>query len=384
MEDQKKIAPGAAMSKLMLLELYEVEAKDGDRHDHVVSRGKAKQRLEALRTLPEHLFFIVFNIQLPGDPPISIVSYFAVPLDLMEKYPSRATAKFLDMFEKFVDAPRTERQRLAAWGVTVPPEEVDENNGEEEGEGEGGSQGENSTQPPTVGLTTNDSDATTHTAEIHTSSGTAAGRSSTGGLSGNGSSDRSSHHHPAAGSSSTTSSAASSGKMKDGAGGASSAGSGEEGKQLTNGSSHARGRGVPHLVSPITTGATAANSSGGLKSSLFTAITCSNYLSSPSPLHSRESTPEKSRHHDGHVASTSTNNGASTHSNSNTTTTQHPPPSNSHPLTKIGQAKKIVREAAALGGGGLRRLSHYVIGGGSHHDTNTATSPPGDPPSLAH
>ena len=31
---QKKIAPGPAMSRLMLLELYEVEAKDGDRHDH--------------------------------------------------------------------------------------------------------------------------------------------------------------------------------------------------------------------------------------------------------------------------------------------------------------------------------------------------------------
>ena len=122
LDDGKKVAPGPAMSKLMLLELYEVEAGDGDRHDHIVSRGKAKQRLEALRTLPEELFFFILNFQIPGDPPVSIVSYFAVPLDLMERHPSRATAKFLEMFERFVDAPRTERERYAAWGVSAPPE----------------------------------------------------------------------------------------------------------------------------------------------------------------------------------------------------------------------------------------------------------------------
>ena len=134
LEDQKKIAPGPAMSKLMLLELYEVEGKDGDRHDHIASRGKAKQRLEALRTLPEKLFFIVLNFQVPGDPPVSIVSYFALPLDLMERYPSRATAKFIEMFERFADAPRTERERLAAWGVTVPDsDETAPTEGDEEG-----------------------------------------------------------------------------------------------------------------------------------------------------------------------------------------------------------------------------------------------------------
>jgi hypothetical protein len=46
---------------------------------------------------------------------VSIVSYFAVPLELMERHPSRATAKFIEIFERFVDAPRTERERLAAW-----------------------------------------------------------------------------------------------------------------------------------------------------------------------------------------------------------------------------------------------------------------------------
>ena len=365
MDDQKKVAPGPAMSKLMLLELYEVEAKDGDRHDHVVSRGKAKQRLEALRTLPEHLFFIVFNIQLPGDPPISIVSYFAVPLDLMEKYPSRATAKFLDMFEKFVDAPRTERQRLAAWGVTVPPEDNNEINGEE-------GTGEAESHDDTEGLnhTNNSDDNNTPTAEIQsTSTGTA---------------DKSSHHHPPPAVSSSSSSTNSSGKTKETITGVTVAVPGrDEGKQLTNGSSHAHGQNAQHVVSPTST--TAANSSGsssggnGLKSSLFTAITCSSYLSSTSPSASRDPTPEKRR--SSSITSGFINHTHTTNNTNNNTTTQPPSSStNSHPLSKIGQAKKIVREAAALGGGGLRRLQHYVIGsgGGSHHDTTTATSPPGD------
>ena len=405
MEDQKKIAPGAAMSKLMLLELYEVEAKDeNQRHDHIVSRGKAKQRLEALRTLPEHLFFIVFNIQLPGDPPISIVSYFAVPLDLMEKYPSRATAKFLDMFEKFVDAPRTERQRLAAWGVTVPEEEEEEENENygEEGTGEGDSHGDSFSQPHTAGLTsttTNSSDESTLVASIHASSAGTAVRRTSDGSAGRGTttSDKPSHpHHPSV-SSSSTSSASSSGQTKDkdtvghGQAGASVGGS-EEGRQLGNGSTHAHGHGhnnVHHSISPTSTSAASSsggNSSGGgggggLKSSLFTAITCSSYLSSPSPLQSRDPTPEKTRHHDPSTFS-SINGGSTSHPHTTTTnTTTQPSSTNSHPLSKIGQAKKIVREAAALGGGGLRRLQHYVIGGGSHHDTTTATSPPGDPPS---
>jgi hypothetical protein len=72
LDDKKKVHPGSAMCKLMLLELYEVEAKDGDRHDHVASRGLAKQRREAISALPGNPFVIVANFQIPGDPPVSI------------------------------------------------------------------------------------------------------------------------------------------------------------------------------------------------------------------------------------------------------------------------------------------------------------------------
>ena len=95
--DKEKVAPGAGMAKLLLLEVFEVEKKDGDRHDHIVSRGLAKARLDALRTLPDDLFFFVINFQIPGDPPVSLATYFALPVNLMERSPTHETATFLSL-----------------------------------------------------------------------------------------------------------------------------------------------------------------------------------------------------------------------------------------------------------------------------------------------
>ena len=50
---------------------------NSDRHDHVASRGLAKKRVAAITSLPGQPFVIVINYQLPGDPPVSLVSYFA-------------------------------------------------------------------------------------------------------------------------------------------------------------------------------------------------------------------------------------------------------------------------------------------------------------------
>lgn len=48
---------------------------------------------------------------------MSIVSYFGLPMDLIERYPGSSTLKFLKMFERFIDIPRTEKERLEAWGI---------------------------------------------------------------------------------------------------------------------------------------------------------------------------------------------------------------------------------------------------------------------------
>lgn len=72
LKDKKKMHPGPAICKLMLLELYEVEPKDGDRHDHVASRGLARKRVETIAALPGSPFQLVINFQIPGDPPVSL------------------------------------------------------------------------------------------------------------------------------------------------------------------------------------------------------------------------------------------------------------------------------------------------------------------------
>ena len=38
-------------------------------------------------------------------------------MDLIERYPGTSTAKFLKTFERFIDIPRTEKERLQAWGI---------------------------------------------------------------------------------------------------------------------------------------------------------------------------------------------------------------------------------------------------------------------------
>lgn len=77
MTDKKKVHPGSAMCKLMLLELYEVESRDGDRHDHIAVRGMAKARREAIAALPGNPFQFIVNFQIPGDPPVSIIHFLS-------------------------------------------------------------------------------------------------------------------------------------------------------------------------------------------------------------------------------------------------------------------------------------------------------------------
>ena len=328
MEDQKKIAPGAAMSKLMLLELYEVEAKDeNQRHDHIVSRGKAKQRLEALRTLPEHLFFIVLNFQIPGDPPVSIVSYFAVPLDLMEKYPSRATAKFLDMFEKFVDAPRTERQRLAAWGVTVPPEEEGESLAHGKGEVE---EGGNLNCPRRLSGSMLDAktaeNTATNEAAKHLQTLRQSGATGVGGVDDN-----------------------------------------EKSKDDLD---------ILRPL-PVTVGPRSTESKDHSRASSVspTASSARATFLSPFKLSSPLSSSSSQSPSDADVAP----NTGNTTTSGDKANSHHPSGSSNSTLSKIGrQGKKMVRGAAALGGGGLKRMSNFLTGHpphpSQHHGATSSVS----------
>mmetsp|Transcript_4835 Transcript_4835/g.6750 ORF Transcript_4835/g.6750 Transcript_4835/m.6750 type:complete len:344 (-) Transcript_4835:137-1168(-) len=92
--------------KLMFMELFKVDVdKFGDRVDHIATVGKASKRVAALSGLQEKPFVLVFNLQLPGDPPISIVSYFVLPPHLREQ--GEEYGKVLSLFDRFVDIPVT-------------------------------------------------------------------------------------------------------------------------------------------------------------------------------------------------------------------------------------------------------------------------------------
>lgn len=97
--DKKKVEAGPAAMKLMFMELFKVDcALYGDRIDHISAIGTARRRVETLVGLEEKPFVFVFNLQLPGDPPISIVSYFVLPPQLRERGGEHLLPSFLPSF----------------------------------------------------------------------------------------------------------------------------------------------------------------------------------------------------------------------------------------------------------------------------------------------
>jgi hypothetical protein len=103
---------------------------EGDRHDHVASMGRAKARIDVLNSLPEPPYVFVLNFQIPGDPPVSIVSYWAVRKDIVERSGNDETVrKWFNLFLRYLDFP-SEPERLRAWGLdpaeVLSPEELAE------------------------------------------------------------------------------------------------------------------------------------------------------------------------------------------------------------------------------------------------------------------
>lgn len=89
MEDKIKIPAQLPLMKMVLLELYEVNSDiDGDRHDHVCLKARAQRRIKSIRNVSPLVF--VLNLQIPGDPPVSIVTYWALP-------PEFGTTEYLNL-----------------------------------------------------------------------------------------------------------------------------------------------------------------------------------------------------------------------------------------------------------------------------------------------
>jgi hypothetical protein len=104
-----QIDAGPGIAKLAMMENIHVDvAKYGDRLDNIAAIGRVKRRIEIMNALQGNPFVIVLNLQIPGDPPCSIVFYFIVPLSF---YPGRNESDGLngarDLFRQFIDIPLT-------------------------------------------------------------------------------------------------------------------------------------------------------------------------------------------------------------------------------------------------------------------------------------
>jgi hypothetical protein len=134
--DGKKIQTGPAIFRLVIMEVYEVET--GTRHDHIASMGRAKERIDALNrssvtsfpsspsllillnSLPEPPLLFVMNFQIPGDPPVSIMSIFAASPSLAEVSSNDTddTACYKRMWQTYYNSTfETEADRLDSWGL---------------------------------------------------------------------------------------------------------------------------------------------------------------------------------------------------------------------------------------------------------------------------
>lgn len=112
LKDSKKIEAGLSLCKLITIDLIEVEKKYcSDRIDHIASKGIVKKRLDVLCGLVDDPFVFILNIQIPGDPPVSIVCYFAIP----SSWRSSTDKAYIDLVDRFFDIPTAEEERRRLW-----------------------------------------------------------------------------------------------------------------------------------------------------------------------------------------------------------------------------------------------------------------------------
>jgi hypothetical protein len=55
--------------------------KYGDRLDHLSAIGRVRRRVQIMSQIQDKPFILLLNLQIPGDPPVSIVFYFIIPPD---------------------------------------------------------------------------------------------------------------------------------------------------------------------------------------------------------------------------------------------------------------------------------------------------------------
>eukprot|EP01033_Poteriospumella_lacustris_P013401 gene13401-9596_t len=108
MSDKKKIDADPALGRLVWYDVFPVDVElFGDRHDHAAAIfPMAQHRIRIIQSLQDRPFVVLVNYQIPGDPPLTGLAYFAIPGDF---HPDCAHSVDLQkakrLFERFVDLP---------------------------------------------------------------------------------------------------------------------------------------------------------------------------------------------------------------------------------------------------------------------------------------
>jgi hypothetical protein len=106
LNDKKKMDGGPAIAKFCLMELFSLP-KDMEKVDHIALRPQVKKRIDYLTSLEENPFILIIHIQIPGDPPVATVFYFAIPSYFHHDLETSSTLKKSKaLFEKFANLPK--------------------------------------------------------------------------------------------------------------------------------------------------------------------------------------------------------------------------------------------------------------------------------------
>jgi len=106
LHDRLKTPAGPPVGELVIAYVFRISPENpGQREDHIASRGRMAEILREMQDMKgrdgKPTFFFLLNFQVPGDPPLSMVTVFALPRD---RRPAEDGC-FWTLFDHFVDFP---------------------------------------------------------------------------------------------------------------------------------------------------------------------------------------------------------------------------------------------------------------------------------------
>lgn len=105
-DDHVKVHAGPAVGTLIHVSNFkcDLDRFPNGRIDHVACYGKAKAIIDAVaKAVPSPPMLFIVNIQVPGNPAMSLVMYFALPVDYEERDLTSDAAKFRSLIHRYFE-----------------------------------------------------------------------------------------------------------------------------------------------------------------------------------------------------------------------------------------------------------------------------------------